>query len=312
MIVGIAALAPLGIYFPAIESIAQDFDIFLELVSLTISVYLVFQAVAPSFWGPLADSIWRRPVHIIILLIYIAACVGLALTRIYWLLLAQNGAGQQIERRFCNRSVVGTMNAECRGNVFLPRSGTLGNIASPEERGGFFGLFALGPMMGPILSLVVFWLKIWDGGAWIFWFFTILAAVVIVIVLLFLPETLRSLVGNGSIQRNPTPIDMVLNWLHEITRIPLLHLPNHPLDHAARRTCCSRSCIFSTRTWPSPCFTIRSSTLPFTALRPLFPLFLRTPTVWTSHKLAYATPMAAAGSLDRSSAGRSWTETTEL
>lgn len=53
------------------------------------TVYLVFQAVTPSFFGSASDSFGRRPVYISTLVVYMGANIGLALcpTSAYWLLL---------------------------------------------------------------------------------------------------------------------------------------------------------------------------------------------------------------------------------
>jgi predicted MFS family arabinose efflux permease len=48
------------------------------------------------------------------------------------------------------------------------------------------------------------------GWRWIFWLLTIIAGALFVLVLFLLPETLRSLVGDGSGYANPTPTQ----WLH--------------------------------------------------------------------------------------------------
>jgi MFS family permease len=54
-----------------------------------VTVYLVFQAVTPSFLGSASDSFGRRPLCIGGLIVYMGANVGLALcpTSSYWLLL---------------------------------------------------------------------------------------------------------------------------------------------------------------------------------------------------------------------------------
>jgi MFS family permease len=33
--------------------------------------------------------------------------------------------------------------------------GVIGDIATPDERGGFFGFFSLGPMIGPTVGPVI-------------------------------------------------------------------------------------------------------------------------------------------------------------
>lgn len=64
----------------------------------------------------------------------------------------------------------------------------------------------LGPVIGPILGGVISQAVSWR---WIFWLLLIISGVMVTTIFFFLPETLRSLVGNGSGYANPTPIQ----WL---------------------------------------------------------------------------------------------------
>jgi MFS family permease len=48
---------------------------------------MIFQGLSPSFWGSLADIWGRRPVYLGTLIVYMGACVGLAMTPAYWVLL---------------------------------------------------------------------------------------------------------------------------------------------------------------------------------------------------------------------------------
>ncbi len=62
-IVSLAALfSPLSanIYFPALGAISQDLGVTVSAVSLMVTVYMVAQGLAPSFWGPLSDTKGRR------------------------------------------------------------------------------------------------------------------------------------------------------------------------------------------------------------------------------------------------------------
>ncbi|KIK94767.1 hypothetical protein PAXRUDRAFT_827690 [Paxillus rubicundulus Ve08.2h10] len=190
VIVSMASLAALfspltaNIYLPAIPTIATAFDKSIELINLTVTVYMVLQGVAPMFWGTLADRLGRRPAFLACLLVLSAACTGLALvpTSDYWLLMFLR----------CTQAA-GSASTVALG------AGVIGDIATRAERGGFFGLFALGPQFGPTFGPVI-------GGAlaqtvgwrWIFWFLCILSAACFVAMLTFLPETLRRLVGDGS------------------------------------------------------------------------------------------------------------------
>ncbi|KIJ66317.1 hypothetical protein HYDPIDRAFT_86715 [Hydnomerulius pinastri MD-312] len=190
-IVAMAALAALfspltaNIYFPAIPTIATAFNKSIELINLTVTVYMVLQGVSPMFWGTFADRIGRRPVFLACLSVLSLACIGLALvpTSDYWLLM-----------------LLRCVQAAGSASTVALGAGVIGDIATRAERGGFFGLFSLGPQVGPAVGPVI-------GGAladtlgwrWIFWFLCIASAACSVFMLIFLPETLRQRVGDGSI-----------------------------------------------------------------------------------------------------------------
>ncbi|KAJ7238522.1 major facilitator superfamily domain-containing protein [Mycena haematopus] len=174
-----------NIYFPVIPALSEVFHKSIELINLTVTMYIVFQGLAPMFWGTLADSYGRRLMFICCLLLLSASCIGLALvpTNAYWLLLFLR----------CFQSA-GSASTIALG------AGVIGDISSPAERGGFFGVYNIGPLVGPAIGPVL-------GGAladhlgWraIFWFLCIASAACALTLILLLPETLRSLVGNGSI-----------------------------------------------------------------------------------------------------------------
>lgn len=65
----------------------QDFKTTAEMISLTVTVYMIFQGLSPSFWGSLSDSWGRRPVYLMTLFIYVLSCIGLALAPNYTTLL---------------------------------------------------------------------------------------------------------------------------------------------------------------------------------------------------------------------------------
>ncbi|KAI1261962.1 MFS general substrate transporter [Xylariaceae sp. FL1019] len=187
--VGVAGLfspLPANIYFPAIPALTTVFHRSVADLNLTVTIYLVLQGVSPMLWGPLSDRYGRRPLFLICLLILIGSSLGLALcpTSAFWLLLllrALQAGG-------------------CASTIALG-AGVIGDIATVDERGSFFGYFNLGPMLAPCIGPAI-------GGAlsqylgWrsIFWFLVIFAVACFTMLLLFLPETMRSLVGNGSIK----------------------------------------------------------------------------------------------------------------
>ncbi|KAK1994870.1 major facilitator superfamily transporter [Colletotrichum falcatum] len=171
-----------NIYFPALPTIADDLGVSVELVSLTVTSYLVFQGLAPSFWGPVSDVKGRRAAYGCTFAVFLAACVGLAETRTYAALVALR----------CLQSA-GSASTIAIG------SGVVGDITTREERGGYMGVFqagllvpvAVGPVIGGALAGSLGWRSI-------FWFLAVYCGAFLAFLILLLPETLRSVVGNGS------------------------------------------------------------------------------------------------------------------
>ncbi|KAK0500560.1 major facilitator superfamily domain-containing protein [Armillaria luteobubalina] len=146
---------------------------------------MIFQGLSPMLFGTMADQVGRRPVFAACLLILSLSCIGLALvpTSDYWLLV-----------------VLRCLQAAGSASTIALGAGSIGDIAAPPERGGFYGLYNLGPMFGPCIGPVIGG-ALSNGLGWrsIFWFLCISSATCFVFIILFLPETLRSLVGDGSI-----------------------------------------------------------------------------------------------------------------
>ncbi|KAF2140823.1 uncharacterized protein K452DRAFT_351588 [Aplosporella prunicola CBS 121167] len=172
-----------NIYFPSLPTIASDLGVSVELVNLTVTSYMIFQGLAPSLWGAVADSSGRRITYICTFLVFFAACVALANTRNYATLVA-----------------VRCLQSTGSAATIAIGSGVIGDITTRAERGGFMGIFqagllvpvAIGPVIGGALSSSLGWRAI-------FWFLAIYAGAFLLFLVVFLPETLRALVGNGSV-----------------------------------------------------------------------------------------------------------------
>ncbi|CAO3693840.1 unnamed protein product [Rhizopus stolonifer] len=186
-----AMISPLtaNIYLPALNQIEKDLHVTTEQVNLTVTVYMIFQAISPTFWGTLADSLGRRPILMSTMIVYCGACIGLALTPNYASLI-----------------VFRMLQAFGSSSVIAVGAGVIGDIADTQKRGSYFGIYSIGQLSGPVYGPVI-------GGViseqlswrWIFWVLLILGVLSLILVGLFSPETLRSLVGNGSGYANPTP-----------------------------------------------------------------------------------------------------------
>jgi multidrug resistance protein len=176
---------PANIYFPAIPTLANAFHQSIETINQTVTVYLIFQGLSPMVWGPLSDRHGRRLVYLVCLSILILSSIGMALcpTDQFWLLLFLR----------CFQSG-GSASTIALG------AGVIGDISTSKERGGYFGMFNLGPMLAPCLGPSLGGVLSQELG-WrsIFWCIVIMVAICLLCIALFLPETLRSIAGNGSI-----------------------------------------------------------------------------------------------------------------
>jgi Na+/melibiose symporter-like transporter len=78
-------LSPISafIFFPAIPYLSSDLHVSVEYINLTVTGFLVVQAIIPSILGDLADQIGRRPTYILALTIYMVASIGLAVQKSY-------------------------------------------------------------------------------------------------------------------------------------------------------------------------------------------------------------------------------------
>jgi multidrug resistance protein len=130
-----------------------------------------------------SDKAGRRPAYFICFIIYIAANLGLALQNDYVALLVL-------------RMV---QSAGSSGTVALAQ-GLVGDLIVSSDRGKYVAFASVGILLGPTLSPVLGGLlSQYLGWHWIFWFLLILSVVAFVFLALFLPETCRNIVGDGSV-----------------------------------------------------------------------------------------------------------------
>ncbi|GAB7353452.1 hypothetical protein MBLNU459_g3915t2 [Dothideomycetes sp. NU459] len=190
-----AFISPLSgnIYFPALNPLSTDLHVEQSLINLSLTTYLIFQGLAPTFIGDLADNTGRRPAYIIGFSIYIGACIGLALQTSYPALL-----------------ILRAIQAVGASSTIALASAVAADVATAAERGTYMGLVnggalagpALGPIIGGILGQFLGWRSI-------FWFLVILSGVIMVPLVLAFPETGRNVVGNGSLPPQPWNRDLL-------------------------------------------------------------------------------------------------------
>ncbi|KAI9320479.1 major facilitator superfamily domain-containing protein [Dichotomocladium elegans] len=191
-LVSIAAFfAPFSVnsYFPAMNLIEMEFSITSAQVNLSVTVFMIFQAISPSFWSGIADTKGRRPVYVLTLFIFMIACVGLAMAKSY--------VGLLLFRM---------LQAFGASSVIAIGAGVIADVAHPSQRGEYIGWYSLGWNLGPVVGPAMGgFVSKFIGWRWIFWILAILSGVHWLLIGFGLPETLRALVGNGSGYANPTP-----------------------------------------------------------------------------------------------------------
>ncbi|KAI2631116.1 chloramphenicol resistance protein [Xylaria nigripes] len=172
-----------NIYFPGLVQIQENLNTTPEFIQLTITSYLVVQAISPVLFGDAADTYGRRPVFVIMFSVYVLANMALAL---------QNSAAALLILRM-------VQSLGCSATMAISY-GVIADVSTPAERGTMQGLAITAANLGPVLAPAI-------GGAlmsregWhsVFWFLMIAGGVVLILILIFLPETARSMVDNGKI-----------------------------------------------------------------------------------------------------------------
>lgn len=189
-----------SIYYPALPTLAEDMHVSNTLINLTVTTYLVclrdcklknrttniqqiFQGLAPSFTGSLSDVYGRRPAYLICFTTYVGANVGLALQNSYAALM-----------------VLRCLQACGSSGTIAVGSAVVADLSTRAERGKYIGYATIGMTLGPALGPVIGGLlSQFLGWRWIFWVLTLLGGVLLVVFLVFVPETCRAVVGNGSV-----------------------------------------------------------------------------------------------------------------
>lgn len=173
------------IYFPLIEPLSTQYHVSVQAINLTITLYVIFQALSPAFFAPMSDTLGRRPVFLLTFLIYCAASFGLAFNKhSYVVLLLLRGV----------QSIGGSA-------VMSLAYAVVADVSVPAERGKILGPMLastnLGPCFGPIIGGGI--VLATGQTQWCFWTLVIFGASSLLLIGWTMPETGRSVVGNGEV-----------------------------------------------------------------------------------------------------------------
>jgi len=176
LLAGLTMVGPLAIdtYLPSFPTIGAEFGATPLAVQQTLSLFLFCFAFMMLFYGTLSDTFGRRPIILVSLVLYIAACVGGALAGSLGFLLVcrvlqglASGAGSVVSRAIVQDRFSGAEAQKILGHIMM--------------------VFGLAPAIAPILGG---WLQVTYGWRSIFWFLTAFGVVMFLAVWRWLPESL--------------------------------------------------------------------------------------------------------------------------
>lgn len=175
------------IYLPLLPSLARHFSISIQAINLTITIYIIFQAISPLLLATASDSLGRRPIYLATYALYTLANLGLALNK----------------HSYAGLLVLRALQSLGASAVLAVAFGVVADVWPPAERGSVLGptqgAANLAVCVGPVLGG---WIALASGGfQWVFWALTIFGISVWLVIGAALPETARNVVGNGSSER---------------------------------------------------------------------------------------------------------------
>lgn len=186
------------IYYPALKELEKQFNVDEELINVTVVVYLLFQGIAPTVSGGLADVYGRRPIILMGMLVYVVGSIALACAQSY---------GVIVFLRCLQSAGISP--------IIAINAGVAGDFTVKAERGTFVGAVsgftlmgqAFGSLIGAALTAAYDWRAI-------FWFLSIGCGSCMIILCFLLVETKRTIVGNLSIKPK-----------RSINKAPVIYLP---------------------------------------------------------------------------------------
>ena len=182
------------IYLPLLPLLATEFSVSIQAINLTITLYIVFQAISPLLFATASDHFGRRPIYLTTYALYTIASLGLALNK----------------HSYAALLVLRALQSLGASAVLAVAFGVAADVCPPAERGAMLGptqgaanlAVCLGPVIGGLVA------QRSGSFSWVFWALVIFGGSVLSLVGLALPETARNVVGNGSIK----PIGWGRTW----------------------------------------------------------------------------------------------------
>ncbi|KAH7192648.1 major facilitator superfamily domain-containing protein [Fusarium flagelliforme] len=171
------AAAPLGstVVYPALPILVKEFNTTETITNLSVALYMISMAIFPLWWSSFSEEFGRRSIYLISFSMFVVFSVLSAISK-------------NITMLIIFRMCAGGASASAHSTG----AGSIADLFEVYERGRAMSIFYLGPLLGPMIAPVV-------GGAltqeigWqaTMWFLAIYGLVVLLMILFFLPETLK-------------------------------------------------------------------------------------------------------------------------
>ncbi|MBC7208796.1 MAG: Bcr/CflA family efflux MFS transporter, partial [Methyloversatilis sp.] len=205
LLAGLSAIGPFAIdtYLPAFPAIGADLGATKLEVQQSLTIYLGFFALMTLWHGAVADALGRRRVVLWSLVMFFLTSVGCALAT-------------QIEHLWIARALQGM----CAGAGMVVGRAVVRDLFEGAQAQRLMStiqlLFALAPAAAPIIGGWVFGLFGWRA---VFWFLAAYSALMWLLCLLRLPETL-----DPAHRRSLHPVKLARDYAHMFARPALLAL----------------------------------------------------------------------------------------
>ncbi|CAG9990628.1 unnamed protein product [Clonostachys byssicola] len=171
------------IYLPLLPLLRHQFSVSAQAINLTLTLYIIFQAISPVIFGPFSDAYGRRPIFLLTLGLYVLGNIGLAANKDNYAVLLVLRAVQSLGA----------------SAAYAISFGVVADVCKPSEKGRMLGPISmalnLGACVGPVAGGIVAYAN--NNHIWVFWSLVIVGSVLFLGVGLLLPETSKRLVGNG-------------------------------------------------------------------------------------------------------------------
>ncbi|KAI8952142.1 major facilitator superfamily transporter [Xylaria longipes] len=165
-----------SIFYPALREVAADLHTTQTVTNLSLAFYLLAMAITPLWWSMYSELLGRRTIYLLSFTFFVIFSVISGVSRNIAMLI-----------------VFRVLSGGAAASVQAVGAGTIADVFEPRERGRAMGIFFLGPLCGPGIAPIIGG-ALTQGFGWqsTQWFLSVFGALLLLLVLFFLPETVKA------------------------------------------------------------------------------------------------------------------------